>query len=626
MLNNTPIANTNIYVREGSVITRTVSTKNKTEFIVPLDYGKKYQIYFQNPRCPVMYLEVVADNVPEEKQAYRMQYELNIPFVDKNDEDIDTTVFAQPFHRVIYNGKTRMIDDSAYNNQFARNVLKKVEKKEKEKEKLKEVQAPPPATITPEALTHFAGKIILGAGKQLPVGNKYISLINKNGQVISTTGTNRYGSFIFANIKPSEVALLRMEVDEAEMAGNALYLLNSKNQQVANSSAAGVKCEWPLGAEQVTSMLDENYTSNIGGKLISSSPKEKKFFANKTVYLANKLNTVLMKTRTNLLGTFVFEDIRPDHSYFVGVDRVDIAPGEKIDLLSKEDNYVATLDSVASGRNSVRINSNYNKRFSEVTIGDNEMKMDVKATIFGDNVNTPIGKLKIILLNDNYEVIDSAITDNFGTFKFKYLPFLKRFYLSAENTDNILDVFKNILIYSSDDNLIKIMTHQKGTKFNYKPVNAEISRLRDIELDDPWLQLIDEKETEKPGNPGEINAPKSIVENILFETNKYDITPQAKEILDKIILVLNTNKQLRIEIGAHTDSKGSNAANMKLSGLRASTVQSYIVKTGIAPERIVSKGYGETKLLNNCGDGRPCSEFEHAQNRRIEFKILEKGK
>jgi outer membrane protein OmpA-like peptidoglycan-associated protein len=287
---------------------------------------------------------------------------------------------------------------------------------------------------------------------------------------------------------------------------------------------------------------------------------------------------------------------------------------------------VATLDSVASGRNSVRINSTYNKRFTEVTIGDNEMKMDVKATIFGDNVNTPIGKLKIILLNDNYEVIDSAITDNFGTFKFKYLPFLKRFYLSAENSENILDVFKNILIYSSDDNLIKIMTHQKGTKFNYKPVNAEMSRLRDIELDDPWLQLIDEKETENVGKPHENSAPKSIVENILFETNKYEITPQAQEILDKIILVLNTNKQLRIEIGAHTDSKGSNAANMKLSELRASTVQAYIVKTGIAPARIVSRGYGETKLVNNCGDGRPCSEFEHAQNRRIEFKILEKGK
>ena len=232
--------------------------------------------------------------------------------------------------------------------------------------------------------------------------------------------------------------------------------------------------------------------------------------------------------------------------------------------------------------------------------------------------------MKIILLNDKYEVIDSAVTDDFGTFKFKYLPFLKRFYLSAENTDNILDVFKNILIYSSEDNLIKIMTHQKGNKFSYKPVNAEMSSLRDLELDDPWLELIGDK----PAPVSErrsISAPvasKSIVENIFFETSQYAITPQAKEILDKIILVLNANKQLSIEVGAHTDNKGSEAANLKLSELRAKTVQDYIVHSGIDAKRIISKGYGESKPLNTCSDTHPCSEAEYAQNRRIEFKIL----
>ncbi len=137
----------------------------------------------------------------------------------------------------------------------------------------------------------------------------------------------------------------------------------------------------------------------------------------------------------------------------------------------------------------MKIASDYNKVFNEISVDEEEMKMDVKATIYGDNVNSPIGKLKIILLNDNYEVIDSALTDNLGTFKFKYLPFLKRFYLSAENTDNILDVFKNIIIYSNDDNLIKIMTHQKGARFSYKPVHAEISSMRDLELEDPWLEV-----------------------------------------------------------------------------------------------------------------------------------------
>ena len=93
--------------------------------------------------------------------------------------------------------------------------------------------------------------------------------------------------------------------------------------------------------------------------------------------------------------------------------------------------------------------------------------------------------------------------------------------------------------------------------------------------------------------------------------------------MDKIILVLNTNKQLKIGIEAHTDSKGSNEANMSLSDMRAKTVSNYITNAGIEPKRVKAKGFGETKLLNQCSDGKDCSEAEHAKNRRIEFKISE---
>jgi outer membrane protein OmpA-like peptidoglycan-associated protein len=170
------------------------------------------------------------------------------------------------------------------------------------------------------------------------------------------------------------------------------------------------------------------------------------------------------------------------------------------------------------------------------------------------------------------------------------------------------------------------MTHQKGTKFKYQPVATEMSSLRDIEIDDPWLELVDPSPTKLVAstNTTLISAPpsKAIVENILFETGKYDIDDASKEILDKIILVLNANKSLRIEVGAHTDSKGSEAANLKLSEMRASTVKKYITNAGIDGQRILTKGYGESHLLNKCKDGEACSELEHAQNRRIEFRIL----
>jgi len=621
MINRTPVKEVNITVKTDGVLTKTLNTQSKSDFKFQLDYGKVYDIYFQNPKSPVMYMRVITNTVPPDKYDFLMGYELNIPFVYKTDDDIDTNVFKEPFFKVIFNGNKRMIDDTAYNNAFARTVIKKPSK-EPPAEK---ITVPDTATKTivvakaPEVRAIFAGKIILNGNPQLTVKNKPISIYDKNGDLIKSTYTNRFGAFVFTGIKAADVSRIKMEIADIS-SENSLHLVSSKNAAVTSAKLISGACEWEMKPEEISKLVDNHFTTNIGGKLVSSSAKEKKFYAKKDVYLYNEYHTLIKKTTTNLFGTFVFEDIRPDHRYFIGIDAQNIT-GERVDLLSKEDNFIGSLDSLIEKKQAIKITSNYNKVFNEASVDEEEMKMDVKATIYGDNVNTPIGKLKIILLNDNYEVIDSAVTDNFGTFKFKYLPFLKRFYLSAENTDNILDVFKNIIIYSNEDNLIKIMTHQKGSKFSYKPVNAEISSMRDIELEDPWLEFVDAKTT--TSQKRSITEPaKSIVENILFETGKYDVTPQAREILDKIILVLNTNKQLKIEVGAHTDSKGNDVSNLKLSQLRAKTVQDYIARAGIDVKRIISKGYGESKLLNNCKDNEPCSELEHAQNRRIEFKIL----
>lgn len=618
LLNNSAIYNTKITVKDGAVITKTLNTGTKSDFKIQLDFGKKYLIYFENARSPLMFLEVFANQVPPEKHEYLMRYEMDVPFVDKNDEDIDTSVFKNSFHKIVFDGSKRMVDDTTYNNAFSRSVLKVHKKAEEVIQPVvkKEIpQAEQPAIL--------AGKIILNSNKKLTVSNRPISVISKSGKIIKSGSTNRFGAFSFTGIMVSEIEGIKLEAKDAEAAKNIFTLMSTKSSSIANSKTEGSSNVWNLGPDEIVKLVDNNFTTNIGGKLVSSTAKEKKFFADKHVYLSNKLNTVIKKTKTNEFGTFVFEDIKPDHNYYIGVDKAEVANGEKVDLLSKEDNYIATLDTVTAGRTSMKLSSTYNQIFNDLSVDEDEMKMEIKATIFGDNVNNPIGKLKIILLNDNYEVIDSALTDNLGTFKFKYLPFLKRFYLSAENTDNILDVFKNILIYSSEDNLIKIMTHQKGNKFSYKPVTAEIAGLRDIELDDPWLELIDHKKadpTEKREIP--IVDNKLIVENVMFETGKYDINDQAKEILDKIILVMSNNKNLRIEVGAHTDSKGNNEANLKLSELRAKTVREYITKSGVDPKRIIAKGYGETKPLNHCSDAVPCSEMEHAQNRRIEFKIL----
>lgn len=600
-LYNEPLKNTVILVKEGSTITRTLSTKASGDFMLPLDFGKDYRIYFQNAKSPLIFMEVIASNVPEEKRNYKMLHEMNVSFFDKNDNDVDTTIFQAPFQRIVFDGKTKMVDDSVYQSNFRHRILKASELPENN------------AARSLEAPVILAGKISSGTDLRQTAINKNISILNKKGAVIKSTFTNRFGAFVFTGINISEVSKIKMELKGPEETGISYALVDMAGQSLATAKPENNSCLWDLSPPVAEKLVNDRYTTNIGGKLVVSSAKQKKFFANKPVYLCNKFNTVLKKTTTNMLGTFVFEDIKPGNSYFIGVDKYELGAGEKVDVLNKDEKYIMTLDTLLGGRASSKLNSTYNRKFNDLSINDDEMTMSVNATIYGDNTSNPIGKLKVILLNDAYQVIDSALTDDFGAFKFKYLPFLKRFYLSAENDKNMLDAFTNILIYNKDYNLIKIMTHEKGRKISYKPVNAEIFRLREVEIEDPWLELMDKKT-----NP----VKKIIIENILFESGGYTIKPSAREILNKVVVVLQTNKNLKIEVGAHTDNEGSDEYNLKLSELRAKTVFNYITKAGIDPKRVISKGYGETKLLNKC-EPTPCTASEQAKNRRIEFIILE---
>ncbi|MBV5335081.1 MAG: OmpA family protein, partial [Sulfuricurvum sp.] len=93
-------------------------------------------------------------------------------------------------------------------------------------------------------------------------------------------------------------------------------------------------------------------------------------------------------------------------------------------------------------------------------------------------------------------------------------------------------------------------------------------------------------------------------------------------VLDKLAKILADNPEVRIEIGSHTDSRGSAESNMLLSQNRSESVMAYLIGRGIAKSRLVAKGYGETQLINKCADGVDCPEVDHQANRRTVIEIL----
>lgn len=112
------------------------------------------------------------------------------------------------------------------------------------------------------------------------------------------------------------------------------------------------------------------------------------------------------------------------------------------------------------------------------------------------------------------------------------------------------------------------------------------------------------------------------IENIFYDFDKFNIRPDAALALDKLVATLNENPTIWIELGSHTDSRGNDGYNQKLSQNRATAAVNYIIGKGIAKERITAKGYGETMLVNQCSNGLKCTDEEHQQNRRTEFKIV----
>lgn len=115
---------------------------------------------------------------------------------------------------------------------------------------------------------------------------------------------------------------------------------------------------------------------------------------------------------------------------------------------------------------------------------------------------------------------------------------------------------------------------------------------------------------------------KSIkIENIYYDLAKWSIRSDAAAELDKLLITLKDNPSIIVELGSHTDCRGQDSYNLDLSQKRAESAVAYLVENGVDAGRISAKGYGETKLVNECEDGVRCSERRHQLNRRTELKI-----
>jgi outer membrane protein OmpA-like peptidoglycan-associated protein len=178
-------------------------------------------------------------------------------------------------------------------------------------------------------------------------------------------------------------------------------------------------------------------------------------------------------------------------------------------------------------------------------------------------------------------------------------------------SDNLTGNVKgNLLIRLLPENSTLLVTSEiegyQNTSINITTVGKPYGIIRDT----IWVEKVEVGQ-------------KFVLENIFYDYDKWDILPESEVELNKLITVLNDNPSWKVELGSHTDARGSDSYNEILSQKRSDSAVDYIIKNGISKDRIIAKGYGESQLINHCKNGVECPDEVHRQNRRTEFKILE---
>ncbi len=266
-----------------------------------------------------------------------------------------------------------------------------------------------------------------------------------------------------------------------------------------------------------------------------------------------------------------------------------------------------------------------------------------------DIFKTPVknGRVKNITLLDN--PINTSWDDWYYTKMNKETAFIVSNREGAKNyykTIRLDDIFlvkketkKYLTLFAYENNEIKEAI--KGVVFKLKIANDTKSEAKQFETNKPFqiipnktYEIIAQKngyfnkstlfstsyETKSDTLKWEFKLQKIdtingiIINNIYFDYNTHILKPESKQALNKLYKLLIMNPSLRIEIGAHTDAKGSESYNMKLSLKRAETVVNYLVEKGIGKNVLSAKGYGKSTPINN--------DSTSPKNRRIVFKVI----
>ena len=276
-------------------------------------------------------------------------------------------------------------------------------------------------------------------------------------------------------------------------------------------------------------------------------------------------------------------------------------------------------------------------------------------------------KGRMVVYNDRGDQIADVKMNKYGVFALKLLK-PEDYYLSKESNQDesilavdIEGIFENeaesqfvIALENSNGDLIGLTRTDSTGNFMFEAVVPDDRYIIRTEVQNPngVIRILNDKgETIQTIHPKDQNgyvhlrlnendkvititneADRAVkiseletfkLPTIYFELDEAYLTDESKDRLSGFLKLVKKNPSVNIEITGHTDSRGDEDYNLNLSQKRVDAVLNFLVSSGVDAKRISGKGYGESKLINDCDDNTPCSDEEHAENRRTELRLYQ---
>lgn len=366
----------------------------------------------------------------------------------------------------------------------------------------------------------------------------------------------------------------------------------------------------------------------------------------------NKDNARIERTKTNLLGEYAFSNF--------------LSAGEEYSVVFKG----GVKSQPGTGNTEAVAELKKDSAVQSMEIRDNPVSSNAKVQLAGQirSQGLSLDNTLVLLLKDG-DVVDEIITDKAGKYMFEAVPddsytivaskagyfdnyinipagemkeekkerelvLLKKEMITikgmAKDEEGAPMINSPVILSRGTTVLARRITNDKG-EFEFLALkdgdySITITRKGYMQKDIPVSTI-----GEKVENPIILETKiekistlaKEQTLNIYYDYNSADLRAESIPALNKLIDFLKQNPSMKIEISAHTDSRGSDEYNLSLSQKRAESVVLYLYFDGeISKERMSAKGYGETKLVNQCKNGVTCSEEEHGINRRTELRVL----